>query len=294
VDGKGNVLIGSRSSHLIKKFSPEGRLQAMVACDAWHLAADSSGNFYALADYRTANGENRGLKVVKYDSKGKLLFTLYPELFRSMLGSEGDWPTGIDTDSAGNLYCQFQSKIAKMNSKGEFQGFITCPYFNAKGDTYEFSPTFSAPGTRITVHRYSSSGNELDKTKLMVQKPEMRSGEKLYLTFYEEEASAMALSITKVDDSGNIYLTGVVEGKEPVSMLNDSLRIPGRHVIQKYSPSTKLLTEIQFMAEPMGEFPSYRISRKGDVYQLDYRDDHLDVVRWGLKPATAVKKSSKS
>lgn len=295
VDGKGNVLIGLRNSRLIKKFSPDGHLQAMFACDAWALTADSEGNFYALLDNRDADGERRGLKVTKYDSRGKVIFSLFPDFFRSILGeadTQAEWPQGIETDFKGNLYCLFVGKIAKFSPSGQYLGLVSCPYLTQDGKYYIFSPVSAKPGKTIRIRKYSSKGYEAGKASITVHKPTLKKGEELSQVFFEEEPSTGTLAASWVDNFGNIYLTGVVETPEPVSLMNGLLHIPGRNVVQQYSSDGKYLTEIQFASEPSGEFPPYRITHKGEIYQLDYRSDHLDVVKW--TPKKIVSPVSKS
>ncbi len=295
INPKGEILIGSRGTRLVKKFSPEGKLEAMVACDAWHLEADPEGGFYALADYRTEDGEHRGLKVAHYDSRGKLLYSLFPDFFRAVLKEdrdEADWPKGIQTDSAGNLYCLFRSRTVRLSPAGKLLGTVPSPFYNAKQESYAFTPAFGAPGERISASRLSPTGSEIGKLKIKILPPQMKKGEQLFLSFYEEDLATKGLAVNTVDDAGNIYLAGAIETREPVLLMGGSLQIPGRHVIQKYSPDGKLLAELQFMAEPAGEFPSFEITRKGEIYQLDYRADHLEVVRWA--PRTPRKTTEQS
>jgi len=280
VDGQGNIYIAHRPGRMIKRFSPEGKLLGCIGADAWAIAADGAGNLYVLEEHRPAGGVLSALKVAKYDPTGKLLYTLFPELFRPFVRSESDasWPLELRVDSTGNWYCIFASGRLKLSAEGKVIGTVPSDLFDGKGQFYLFEPLQAKVGGKISFRKLSPEGERIGAGAITVRKPNYGKGEHLLRSFYDEEAFA-GLAVEAMDDSANIYLSGVVETRQPI-VLPFEMQILGRQVIQKYSPSGRLLTEIQFMSEPYGAFPRYQISRQGEITQLNFLSDRVEVVRW--------------
>ena len=227
VDSSDNVYIAARTASmgavsnecLIVKYDSSGTLQWQRTLGGsaseyfQNIAVDSSGNSYLSGRTSTVGqGGNDGL-IVKYDSSGTLQWQ------RTLGGTGADIAMGITLDSSGNAYVAGYTGpgpqggddifVAKYNSSGSLQWQRT---LGGTQDEFLYDiASDSSSNLYITGHTRSAGGG-IDK--IFIVKYDS-SGTVQWQRTITSGTADNGTGIA-VDNSGNIYVSGYVQGAPSV------------------------------------------------------------------------------
>ena len=221
VDSSGNVyVLGSTRStgagtydFLIAKYNTSGAIQWQRTLggtdrdEGQGIAVDSSGNVYVTGRCQSAGAGSIDFLIAKYNASGTIQWQ------RTLGGTDIDFSLAIAVDSSGNVYVTGYTSvgglgqeflITKYNTSGTIQWQRTLSgtgddqgygvAVDSSGDVYVVGQTTSAGAGNfdILIAKYNASGT--------IQWQRILGGTD------REEGKGIA-----VDNSGNVYVTGLTE-----------------------------------------------------------------------------------
>lgn len=213
------------------------------------MVTDIAGNVYVTGGTNDGAGTGVDFLTIKYNSSGVLQWS---KRYNGTANGD-DYAMGIAIDGSGNIYVTGSDVTIKYNSAGDslwvrkYPGYAIANFIDGSDNIYV---TGSSPGggsvSEIVIIKYNSNGDSI------------------WTARYDEDSSNHANSIT-VDETGNVYVTGV-------GIIIISGTYSADYVTVKYNSSgIKQWSKKFTIAEQHdAEARSIEVSSSGNVYVTGY------------------------
>jgi hypothetical protein len=289
----GNVYIGDEQNGKVKKFTRSGRLLMMTQGHLDRIAdmaVDSQGRIYVIHGARLD-------RITVFDTQGRVLQRAIKQIKSAMKGILDRWQNlvTVTCDVFGNLYWKCRDRrgkrvVVKLDKNWNYLGVIELGkdwnYFDDKGNIYSFQRLSMEP---IEQRVYDTDGalvnrfptNAFSRWSVTIHDAKGKLVKQLRLpngpwTAVERLVPVRSGSLW-VDGRGHFYLLATPPNIRHVAIL-PRFSEPWPCAILEYDENGRFVgLRAVIVGKPMFS-PWVKVDWKGNVYWLDFKADHLEVM----------------